>query len=308
MKLKFIIIIFFLLSFAFIHAKQASIIARLDSTQIKIGEQTSLCLNITLNKKKKIKLPMFQDTLVKGLEILNISKLDTTNIGNNCIQIKYNYLITAFEAATYVIHPIRLIIENDTFYSKKLLLKVSTLKVDTITNKFYDIKNIFSPKFIFIDYINILFYILSLCILILVIHILTKKKKQKLNPFFKQEKKMILPHIHAIQSLNKIKEQKLWQQGKNKEYYSQISDIIRNYINERFYINAMEMTSELILQNLKNIPEVEVVFNNLKQLLLLADLVKFAKFHPLADENKISIANAYLFVKTTIPIDKKENS
>lgn len=291
----------------FVQAKQPTIVAFIDSSQIMIGEQTLLRLEITIDKKSKVQLPVYHDTLVKGIEILHVSQFDTVDIGDNYIQIKYNYLITAFDSALYLIPPFRLIARKDTFYSNELTLKVSSPAINPVAAKFYDIKDVFNPRLVLADYIDILFYTLGICILVLVISIFIRRKKQKSNFPFKQERDVISPHIYAIQALDKIKEQELWQQGKDKEYHSQISNIIRIYIIERFYVNVMEMTSGETLQNVKKIPEINTVFNNLKQILLLADLVKFAKYHPLAEENELSITNAYLFVNTTMPIIKKEN-
>ncbi len=105
-------------------------------------------------------------------------------------------------------------------------------------------------------------------------------------------------------ALDEIKVQKLWQQGKEKEYHSQVSDVIRKYIEERFDIYAMEMTSDQIFRRMRGMSDADFVFDKLKQLLLLADLVKFAKYHPLPEENELSMMDAYLFVNGT---KKEEN-
>jgi hypothetical protein len=283
--------------------------------QIRIGEQTLLHLEIAGHKNNSLQLPLITDTLIQGVEVLDISKMDTADLGNDRIQIKYDYLITSFDSALYMLPPFKVVSGADTFYSNELALKVSTLPVDTVSGNFYDIKNIMKPELVLADYVEIAYWILAGCILILlVVYIIFRKKKQKpLLPFKKEEKLVLPPHVRAIRALDEIKLQKLWQQGKDKEYHSQTSDVVRNYIDERFQINAMEMTSGQTLQTIRGVSDVDFVFNNLKQMLLLSDLVKFAKYHPLPEENELSMMNAYLFVNSTTPVvneinDKNSNS
>jgi hypothetical protein len=291
-------------------AQQPVITASLDSTQLLIGEQTLLHLEIAADKGSQLQLPYIQDTLMRGVEVLDISKPDTTDIGNNRIQIKYDYLITSYDSALYLLPPFQLIAGTDTFYSNELALKVSTLPVDTESGKYYDIKDVMRPQWVLSDYVAIMFYILAFCILILVIvYIIFRKKRQKpVFPFKKEDKIILPPHVRAIRALDEIKAQKLWQQGKDKNYHSQISDVIREYIEERFFVYAMEMTSGQILQRVRGISDADFVFDNLKQILLSADLVKFAKYHPLPEENELSMMNAYLFVSSTTPVRANEGN
>jgi hypothetical protein len=112
-------------------------------------------------------------------------------------------------------------------------------------------------------------------------------------------------HVIALRNLDLLKEAKLWQQGQVKQYYTNLTDIIRIYIEQRFEVPAMEQTSDEILASLRKIAiEDESCFAALKEILLLADLVKFAKALPLPNENESNILNAYLFVNHTKEIDK----
>jgi hypothetical protein len=297
-------------------AQQPVISVTLDSTQLMIGGQTLLHLEIAANKAAQLQLPYTQDTLMQGVEVLNISKPDTTDLGNSRIKIKYDYLITSFDSALYLLPPFKLIADNDTFYSNELALKVSTVPVDTESGKFFDIKNVMLPRWVLADYVNIFFYILGVCFFILaIIYIIFRKKKQKpLFSFAKEEKTILPPHVRALHALDEIKAKKLWQKGNEKEYHSQLTDVIRKYIEERFCVHAMEMTSDQILQKTRGISDIDFVFDNLKQMLLLADWVKFAKYRSLPDENELSMMNAYLFVNNTMPVlatisdEEKENN
>jgi hypothetical protein len=113
--------------------------------------------------------------------------------------------------------------------------------------------------------------------------------------------KLLLPaHVVALNELDKIKQEKPWQQGRSKEYHTELTDIIREYIERVFNVNSMEMTSEEILEHLRILRlEQKTAYLGLTQLLRLADLVKFAKFNPTPDEHELSLSNSYLFVNET---------
>ena len=124
------------------------------------------------------------------------------------------------------------------------------------------------------------------------------RNQKHIMPFKKEEPKLT-PYEQAIKELDTIKQQKLWQQGRNKEYYTELTDKLRRYIVERFDINAMEMTSGEILEIIRKEPDASEVYNTLKEIMGLSDFVKFAKLTPLPDENDRSMVNAYLFVNRT---------
>jgi hypothetical protein len=281
-------------------AQHPDIHTTIDSTHIFIGQQTLLHVDIAANSNIPIQLPEVIDTLTTGVEVLSVSRIDTVDLGNNRIRMKYDYLVTSFDSAVYLLPPLRIIQGADTVYSEALALKVSTIPVDTESKQFYDIKGIAKPEFVLWDYLMlpliIWFSLLILALLGVLIYRLIKKKP--LLPFRKKEPD-IPPHIRAIGKLDEIRLQKLWQHGKIKLYHSEITDTLRKYLEERFGIGAMEMTSGEILDAVKDIEEVHSSTDSLKQILVLADFVKFAKHSPLSDENETSLTNAYQFVEQT---------
>jgi len=298
---------------AFSLSAQTIIKATIDSTSILIGEQTKIHLEIAADKSKPLQMPMITDTLMTGVEVLGISKIDTTDIGNNRVQMKYDYLVTAFDSAVYLLPPFQAISGVDTAYSNELALKVSTLPVDTVSKQFYDIKGVRVPQFVLMDYLPLILLVLAILVLVaLAIYIIYRIiNKKSLVPFKKEE--YIPPHIRALRELDAIREEKLWQMGKIKEYHSEITDTLRKYIQGRFGIGAMEMTSGEILDDIKQYKDADCASDDLKQILILADFVKFAKYKPLPDENELSMRNAYLFVDDTKqeelqPEEKKEKS
>ena len=279
---------------------QTVVKATIDSTHILIGQQTKIHLDIAADKGQSIQIPMIPDTLMAGVEVLEISKIDTFDIGNDRMQLKYDYLITAFDSALYLLPPFKVIVDTDTTFSSELALKVSTLPVDTESEQFYDIKDIRKPPFVLMDYLPTVLLILTIIALIALIAFVIYRliNKKSLVPF-KKEEPYVPPHIRAIQRLDSLKLEKLWQIGKLKEYHSEITDTLRKYIEERFGIGAMEMTSGEILSDIKKYSDADIAYDNLKQTLILADFVKFAKYKSLPDENELSMMNAYLFVNNT---------
>ena len=279
---------------------QTIVNATIDSTHILIGHQTKIHLEIAVDKNQSLQIPLITDTLMKNVEVLEISKIDTTDIGNERIRLKYDYLITSFDSALYLLPAFKVISGLDTAYSTELALKVSTLPVDTESGQFYDIKDIRKPPFVLKDYLPLILLVLAILALIaLIAYIIYRLINKKSIVPFQKEEPYVPPHIRAIQKLDAIKLEKLWQAGKVKEYHSEVSEALRVYIEARFGVGAMEMTSGEILDDLRKISDADLGYDHLKQILILSDFVKFAKYKPLPDENELSMMNAYLFVNQT---------
>ena len=298
---SFLFLLLFLLAGGKMVAQQTLIDVKIDSTAILIGEQTVLHLTVTTDKDKPVQIVIPNDTLMRGVEVLSLSKADSSVIENDRLLIKQDILITSFDSSLYLLPPLKVIDGVDTVYSNQVALKVSTIPVNVDKpEEFYDIKDIWKPPFVLADYYPLIYGILLALFLICVIAYIIKRirNKQSLIPFKKPEPKLP-PHEQAIKELDEIKQQKLWQQGRSKEYYTLITETLRRYIVDRFDINAMEMTSGEILDIIRKQHEADSVYENLKQILNLSDFVKFAKMNPLPDENDLSMVNAYLFINQT---------
>ena len=297
----FIAIVLSFLQGTKLYAQQTLIDVSIDSAAILIGEQTVLHLTVTTDNGKNVILPIPNDTLMTGVEVLNIAKADTTLIDNNRLLIKQDILVTSFDSSLYLLPPFKVIDQTDTIYSNQVALKVSTIPVNIDKpDEFNDIKDTWDPPFVLADYYLLIYGVLFACFLICLIGYILKRlrNRQSIIPFKKQEPKLP-PFEMAMKELDEIKQQKLWQQGRNKEYYTLLTDTLRKYMVNRFGINAMEMTSGEILELIRLESEANSSYNSLKQILELADFVKFAKLHPLPDENELSLMNAYLFVNQT---------
>lgn len=297
----FIAIVLSFLQGTKLYAQQTLIDVSIDSAAILIGEQTVLHLTVTTDNGKNVIVPIPNDTLMTGVEVLNIAKADTTVIDNNRLLIKQDILVTSFDSSLYLLPPFKVIDQTDTIYSNQVALKVSTIPVNIDKpDEFNDIKDPWDPRFVLADYYLLIYGVLFACFLICLIGYILKRlrNRQSIIPFKKQEPKLP-PFEMAMKELDEIKQQKLWQQGRNKEYYTLLTDTLRKYMVNRFGINAMEMTSGEILELIRLESEANSSYNSLKQILELADFVKFAKLHPLPDENELSLMNAYLFVNQT---------
>jgi len=282
-------------------AQKMTVNASLDSTVIWIGNQAHLTFEVSQQPNQKVSMPVFSDS-IGGLSLVDPVKIDTVKSQDGHILVKEHYLVTAFKDSLLYIPPYPFVLNGDTVWSKSLSLKViQPFKIDTASHKIADIKQVLAPKF---NWLNLLFLILLVLaihgIIILVIGIYNKYFKKQPDLSSKEMKLLLPPYVVALSQLDKIKQEKPWQQGRPKEYHTELTDIVREYIERVFNINSMEMTSEEILEHLKNLKfEQKMVYSGLKQILQLADLVKFAKWNANPDEHELSLSNAYMFVNQT---------
>lgn len=292
-------------------AQEIKAIAKLDSNSIMIGQQVKLELSIHYRvdngKHVKIQWPVIADTIRKEIEILNQTKVDTIiPDSTNPFQFVQSktLLLTSFDSGYWAIPPFKFIVNNDTngILTEPLLLQVNTVAVDT-TQAIKDIKGTYSENYNWLDWLKdhmLVVYgtLVGILLLILMIYLIRHAQKQTPLPFVKEEPK-VPAHIIAFEKLEKLKNEKLWQEGKLKQYHSALTDILREYIENRFKIQALEQTTDEILFGFRNIAIDSESKSKLKQVLILADLVKFAKEQPLPNENELSITNAYDFVNGT---------
>jgi len=283
-----------------------------------IGEQALINLKVITPKDKIIQFPVYEKEIIPGIEVITMLPPDTI-IENNVMTLNFKYVVTSFDSTLYHIPHIPVFDGTDTILSNSFGLKVTSPQLSDSTLSYLekinkgetdsidfnqlqlnDIKTVRKAPFVWTDYLWILWIVLGITLLLaligVVIYLVLKKKKK--GYFFSPP--VVLPaHVRAIRELDKLKVEKIWQQGREKEFYSKLTDILRSYIYEREGINAMEMTSGEILNEIRKVSDVDSVFDNLKQILSTADLVKFAKYKPYSDENDLSMVNAYFFVNQT---------
>ena len=282
------------------YAQQTLVDVRVDSAAILIGEQTVLHLTVTTDKDKAVQLVIPRDTLMAGVEVLEIPKADSTLIENDRLLIEQDLLVTSFDSSLYLLPPFMVIDGADTVYSNQVALKVSTVPVNADKpEEFYDIKNVWKPPFVLADYYPWIFGVLLTLFLICVVAYVIKRmrNRQSILPVKKPEPKLP-PHLAAMKKIETIKADKVAKREDPKAYYTELTDVIRIYIKERFGFNAMEMTSAEIIERLLEEKDKESI-HDLKVMFETADLVKFAKYAPLMNENDMNLVNAVDFINQT---------
>jgi len=284
------------------YAQQTLVDVKIDVADILIGEQTVLHLSVTTDKDKQIIIPLPPEKLMEGVEVLRITPPDTIDIKNNRITINHDLLITSFDSSLYLLPSFFAIDGRDTLYSNQVALKVTSPDVNLENpEEYFDIKNVWRPPFVLADYYALIYGILFTLFLICVIGYFVQRMRNRPEKVAEEKAVPKLPpHQQAIIELKNIRERKLWQQGFYKMYYTDVTDTLRRYITARYGISVLEKTTSEILEVIRDEERGnKEVYDMLKQILNLSDFVKFAKLHPLPDENDISMFNANLFVEKT---------
>jgi hypothetical protein len=286
-------------------AQRIKATASLDSTHILIGDQVKMFLRLDKPVDLHVEFPKIGDFIDEKIEVLDRSGIDTIHTENEKLETLIQaFTITAFDSGRYFIpnywFPYEYNGRVDSTPSNRLLLKVETLVIDT-TKGPADIKLPYDAPVTLKEVMPwVLGVILIGALLFFILYSIKRKKQNK--PVFSIPKKPPEPaHVIALRELDRIRGEKLWQKDKIKQYYSEVTEVLREYIERRFGIPAMEQPSEETLAEFKYRRDLldEKNYNSLKQMLRLADKVKFAKFIPLPDEHNGVLVNAYFFVNET---------
>lgn len=281
---------------------QVFVESKIDSIEILIGEQTDLTLSVTADKGAKVKLPVYKPNqyITPGVEVLDNSVADTSQLDNGLVKISRKYTLTSFDENLYYLPPMKVVVDGKTYKSKSLALKVLTVPVDTLhPEKFYPPKGVQDNPFLWSEWeptfwLSVLFVIMC----VLTYYLWTRLKENK--PVIARVRlvKKIPPHQRALKEIEGIREKKMSMQEDQKAYYTMLTDVLRKYIRERFGFNALEMTSSEIIARLQQDGDKKMI-DELKELFTTADLVKFAKYSTLINENDANLVNAVEFINTT---------
>jgi hypothetical protein len=280
--------------------------AKLDTNAMLIGDQVKLDITFSYPLNTLISWPKIGDTILQTIQVINRSKIDSSfSADKKTVTLHQNFLITSFDSGFYAIPPIRFFYRElpDTtirfVQTETLLLSVHTLTVDTTKV----IKPIKGPLSIPLTFREILPWLILavLGILIILAFLFYLKKRKKAEPVFQIRSKIqLLPHELALSEIEKLRLKKLWQAGRTKEYHSELTDILRKYLESGFNIMAIEMTSQEIIDSLRTQNNMHNdSIRKINHILAMADLVKFAKMQPLPVENDMNMENAVAFVLDT---------
>ncbi len=301
--IKYIFISFLLISgIASLNADEVTVNTDLEKSTINIGDQFKFTIQLALPENTPYQWPLFNDTITGDIEIVKASTLDTISTQGNILIIQQDFTLTIFDTGFYVIPPIPFYYGN-TFEkvvsSEPFLVNVFSVGID-LEQPF---KPIIGPMEAPITLIEILPWALAVIVLIALI-ILTiiylKKKKPTETITIKKPKPNIPAHRLALEELDKLKNEKLWQRDLIKEYYTRLSEILRAYIENGFNVPALELTTWEIIRSFGAVKIESHNLSVLRETLEMADLVKFAKYKPLPDHHNKNLQNAIDFVKQTM--------
>ena len=285
--------------------------AAIDSTTLFIGDQTDLHLRATCEVGEQVTLPLLDEQLIPGIEIVDRTIVDTAVLKDGRVQYNQYLTLTSFEDSLFYIAPLPFVSGRDTIWSESLMLNVvQPFEVDSADIAITDIKGIYKAP---IWWWGILRWVLLALAVAgvgvagyyLITYLRGRAGKDEIDttpvePLRPAEEV-------ALEKLDIIREQKIWQTGQVKEYHTQLTDVVREYIARRFDVSSTEQTSDDTLRAMRPLlKDNRELYEHLRKMLSLADLVKFAKWTATPDENEISLRNAYTFVKETTPVEEEQ--
>jgi len=302
---RLVSILIFLITFSAINGQDVTVTASFDSSKIFIGDQIFYTVTIDQPSDLVLDFIKLKDTLCKNIEILSGPVTDTSTISAGRLKLTSKYLITSFDSGYYRILPAYAEIKNENgikrFYSDYALLEVMRVKItppDTAAKIFDIIKPYRAPVTIG----EILPWVLLASVIAALIWGIIKLIKRFMRSK-KGPEQIINPdpaHIIAFRELEKLKEEQLWQKGEVKLYYSRLTEILRQYLENRYGVFSLEMTTSETLEALvKTGFKKDEFYASLKSILNGADLVKFAKYKPEPSENEQHFDNSWKFVDAT---------
>lgn len=298
-------------------ANAANLTAKMDSAHIGIGRQTDVHLTLTQPKDQDFELQIEKDSTGK-IDVVKLRKADTLDLGGS-LEIKQDVVITSFDSGSCIIPPFKYvnIRTGETLSTNAMALEVNNdieVKLDQAgqpdSTSVKDIKEIWEVGFDWAKFFTILLIVLLAAVLgflawkYLLPYIQKKRKAKAAGVSVVKEPEVVLPiDVVATNKLDEIKAKHIWKESTRvKEYYTDVTETLREYFCGRFKISAMEMTSDEILDELKYNTEAMPIISELKDILRKADMAKFAKATPTEEDCETSLAYAYLIVSKTKPV------
>ena len=272
---------------------QVSVKAEIDPIEMPIGQQAQVTLTVEAPDEARVEFPVFQprQQLVPGVELLD------TRQPSAHVRV---YTLTSFDGKLYYLPEFKVKVDGREYKSKSLALKVFEVEVDTTqVNKFYGPKDVQDNPFQWSDW-SLLFWLSVVMLLLMAVGYYLYLRLRDNKPVIRSIRivKRLLPHQKAMKEIEQIKADKMVSAADQKEYYTKLTDTLRKYIEERYGFSAMEMTSAEIIERLMSTGD-QRSLDELRQLFQTADLVKFAKYAALVNENDANLVSAIDFINQT---------
>ena len=277
--------------------------SRLSRDSILIGDQIEWTIDLQLSPGEGARVSKPGETPVPGVEALGEMSLDTLSQKKGVLNLRGRIILTSFDSGSYVLPPLYVLLARtdgtiDTLEYAGPTLAVNTIPIDTATFQPYDIKGQIRYPLTFKEVIPWVGLALLVAALIWLLVRWIRLRRQN-RDFFGKPVVKDPPHIVALRSLEKTRSQKLWQTGKQKQFYTQVTDALRQYIAARYEVPALEQTSAEMFQDLEDKAIDPALTDSLKDLFTTADFVKFAKHAATDQENENAIPTAVRFVNET---------
>lgn len=295
-------------------AAPATLKVSLDSAYVLMGKATPLHIELVADAASEGNLVIPSDSMCGGVEILRMLPADTSEVGSGRMQISREMLLQSFDSGMYVLKPILYIDGRDTVASQRLALKVVPAMVDSLTT-IHDYADVRDVKRHLVDYLpdflaDYGLWIIAVIAVGLIGYFLARKYLRRDTAGVAAAAPPEPPYEAALRALNNLKARNLCEQGREKDYYTSLTDILRTYLQRRFGINAMEMTSSQIRSMLTTHEETRPSKQYVDRVLEIADFVKFAKMRPMPEDNIMAFNSALRFIEDTRPqpVDEEADS
>ena len=281
---------------------QVSVEASVDRIEMLVGQQAHVTLKAVVKENSKVEFPKFKPSeyVTPGVEVLSGQSMDDKALDNGCVEKAVVYTLTSFDDTLYYLPPLTVKVDGKPYQSKSLALKVLTIEVDTThVEQFFGPKDVQDNPFLWSDWsLSFWLSVLLLILLALVYYLYIRMRDNKPIITHIRIVKKLLPHQKAMKEIEQIKADKMVSSENPKAYYTKLTDTLRKYIEERYGFSAMEMTSSEIIEKLTATQD-QKALDELRQLFTTADLVKFAKYSTLINENDKNLVSAIEFINQT---------
>ena len=309
--MKRLFITYLLACGALISSAQVKVESSISSIEMLVGQQVQLTVSATADENAVVEFPQTA-IFPQGIEFLGAIDMPNLSLDDGQVTRQRGYVLTSFDDTLYYLPPLEVRVDGKTYQTKKLALKVLTVDVDTTNyEQYYGPKNVQDNPFDWeLDDWARPFWlsVVLLVLMALTYYLYIRLRDNKPVIAHIRVVKRLLPHQKAMKAIEEIKAEKMVTAEDPKMYYTRLTDALRKYIEERYGFSAMEMTSSEIIDRLMNTDDPQTL-SELRQLFLTADLVKFAKYSTLINENDANLVSAIDFINKTkvdTPISEQE--
>ncbi len=289
----------------------STVAVEIDTFQIKIGEQIQYKVTVETDSLNLVYFP--EDQTFSPMEMVEALKIDTTKKKDR-ITLQRIYALTQFDSGSYTIPPQRIAINEEPFLTDSFKIRVADVAVDTTKQKLYDIKPLIQVER---NYARIWQWVIAILFALVIIGGLVYWFFFRPKPLTEEEKVALLPpYDRALLQLQELEKSRYLIQDEFKKYYSELTNIVRSYLEEEVHISAMESTTDQLIERLellKDAGELQLedeTISQFKKVLQTADLVKFAKSKPavtVAEENRRSVEFVVVKTKEALPEPEEED-